>query len=130
MYIAFTRALGFTKYNIAQHIFTSMSKLSNTSIFENPTDKYLDKNEMLLFPRVVMSDCGGVDDLLLQVGIVEDVHGVHLLLDSPLLQDGLHGHPVALVPRHGRVGVAAPGVHILRLHFITSFDNLLKYQLP
>ena len=115
MCIAFTRALGFTKYNIAQHLFTSMSKLSNTSIFENPTDKYLDKNEMLLFPRGVMSDRGGVEDLLLQVGIVEDVHGVHLLLDSSLLEDGLHGHPVALVPRHGRVGVATPGVHILTL---------------
>ena len=66
-----------------------------------------------------MSDRGGVEDLLLQVGIVEDVHGVHPLLDSPLLEDGLHGHPVALVPRYGRVGVATPGVNILRLHIIT-----------
>ena len=123
MCFAFTRALGFNKYNIAQHLFTSMSKLFNTSIFENPTDKYLDNNEMLLFPRGVMSDCGGVDDLLLQVGIVEDVHGVHPLLDSSLLQDGLHGHPVALVPRHGRVGVAAPGVHILTIHITTSAAN-------
>ena len=78
---------------------------------------------MLLFPRVVMSDCGGVDDLLLQVGIVEDVHGVHPLLDSSLLEDGLHGHPVALVPRHGRVGVAAPGVHILTIHITSSAAN-------
>ena len=100
-----------------------MSKLFNTSIFENPTDKYLDRNEMLLFPRGVMSDRGGVDDLLLQVRIAEDVHSVHLLLDSPLLEDGLHGHPVALVPRHGRVGVAAPGVHILTIHITTSAAN-------